>query len=100
MIEVSIDFTDVAPQSRGDAEDRRFRVRDHAGQGNPGYCAAADISRQSGDNLYTEKETEVLLLVGKEAALLSNLHATELHSGVRGELYAGALPLRTVLHAK
>lgn len=37
MLKDTVHFIDAAPQSRGDAEDRRFFVLDHARRGDPSY---------------------------------------------------------------
>lgn len=91
---------DAAPQSRGNTENRWFRVRDHAGRGEPSNRKTTSVVRQSVDNHHTAEETEVLLHGGKKTALLSNVHAEELYSGVRGEFHTAALQLCDVLHAK
>lgn len=95
-----VEFIDAASQSRGNAENRRFLVLNHAGRGNPGDYKTADIDRQSVDNLYPAEEAEVLLHGRKEVTLLPDVHPEELHSGVRGEFHAETLRLRAVLHAK
>lgn len=100
MLNNRLDFTDVAPQSCGNTEDRRFRVLHHAGRGDPRGDKTTVIVRQSVDSYHTAKETEMFLHIREEAQILSNVHAEELHSGVRGELYANDLQLRAVLHAK
>lgn len=100
MLKYTVRSIDAAPQSRGDAENRRFLVLDHAGRGDPGDHKTANIDCQPIDNLYTAEEAKMLLHGREKVALLPDVHAEELHSGVRGEFYAGNLRLRAILHAK